>query len=389
MKTDRKSVKLAFIATIISLISFTWFSFRPGLFGTFNWHVGILCAYIFLCVTVLFPSIFLLLNSAKQNKATRILSKIFSIFSMTLWILIFIGLTVLAEIPVDKKGIILLDQKQELPANTSAKKGEPVAKYAFASDPHWGSGSSDANARTKILQQIDSRAYNAFFCLGDISSVGMITSIYQDAINDITDNIHKTPSYFMAGNHDGIVNGIRAYKKIFMNKDDKLYFRMDNGKIHMLFLYMLWDDTDFSKKQEKWLINQLESIPQDDTVIVLSHCYVTGSGYYDSAAKKNWGDIPSVIDRLCPILEKYNVDLYLSGHNHFFELLEKSDVDYVILGSMGGKLDENLIYSSPYSKWVNNTDFGWVDMEVYEENLKLTIYKYDGTVLKEKIVATK
>jgi 3',5'-cyclic AMP phosphodiesterase CpdA len=203
------------------------------------------------------------------------------------------------------------------------------------------------------------------------------------------DNLKNTKTLVIPGNHDFIVNGYPAFKQAFMKKGDKKYFRMDNGSIHLIFLFMEWDDVEFSRSQEKWLIKQLEEIPQEETVIVLSHCYITGSGYWDSAAQKYWGDIPSVVKRLCPILEKYRVDLSLSGHNHFFEFLEKDSVDYMIIGGMGGKLDKNLEYSSPYSKWLDNDNFGWLDMKVYPAYLELTVYKDDGTVLTTKRVATK
>lgn len=381
----RSTILLASISTVIACIAFIWFSFRPGLMGTFHWHLGIFGAYLFLLATVLFPALFLLIYLCTNKNNTRILSKVFSYFSMILWILIFIGLTVLSFIPAEKEGLNQLYQTDELPVND----GKLKAHYAFTSDPHWGSGSANAEARTKIMQNIDKGDYDAMFILGDISEVGMITSIYQGAINDMRENLKNTKVMIMPGNHDGIVNGMPAFKRIFMNKGDKMYYRMDNGKIHLLFLFMLWDDTEFSKTQEKWLEKQLETIPQEDTVIVLSHCYILGSGYYDSAAKKNWGDIPGVVNTLCPILEKYNVDLALNGHNHFFESLEKDGVDYMILGSMGGKLDTDLIYSSPYSKWVNNTDFGWLDVKIYDNKIDLNVMSVEGETLFKKSINSK
>ena len=386
--TDKKTFNLGIVAIAICAAAFIWFSARPGLIGTFHWHVGIFCAYIFLLVTALLPVIFLVINILKTNKATKILSRVFSIFSMTLWIIIFVALSILPRLPIDKAGLNLFYQNDELPVSTSPAEKDLLAHYAFASDPHWGSGNSNAEARTQILKQIDSRDYDAFFCLGDMSEVGMVPPIVQGAVNDLRDNLKNTKTLVIPGNHDFIVNGGPAFRNAFMQKGDKYYFRMDNGTIHMIFLFMVWDDVEFTKKQEKWLIKQLEEIPQEDTVIVLSHCYVTGSGYYDSSAKKNWGDIPGVIESVCPILEKYDVDLHLSGHNHFFEFLEKDNIDYLILGAMGGALDKDLIYSSPYSKWLDNEDFGWLDMKVYKNNLELTIYKYDGTVLKTKSIAT-
>ena len=387
--TDKKTFNLGIIASVICTVIFLWFTFRPGLIGTFHWHTFILFAWKMLLITAILPEIFLVINIIKTNKVTKILSRVFSIFSMSLWVIIFVALSILPRLPINNDGLKLLSQKEPLPVSKNSEDKDLLAHYAFASDPHWGSGSSNAEARTKILQQIDSRNYDAFFCLGDISEVGMVPMIMQSAVNDMRDNLKNTRSVVIPGNHDFIVNGFPAFKQAFMQKGDKKYFRMDNGSIHMIFLFMVWDDAEFSKKQEKWLVKQLEEIPQEDTVIVFSHCYVTGSGYFDSAANRNWGDIPSVVETICPILEKYNVDLHLGGHNHFFEFLEKDDVDYLILGGMGGALDKDLIYNSPYSKWLDNNNFGWVDMKVYKDKLDLTIYKYDGTVLKTKSIATK
>ncbi len=384
---NKKTFNLGLIASIVCAVIFIWFSVRPGLFGTFHWHIGIKCAYILLFVIAALPIVFWILSTFIDKKAINILSRIFSIFSMTLWIIIYVALMILPRLKIDNTGLNLLTQTDPLPAEKTADGA--LAHYAFASDPHWGSGNSNDEARKAIMQQIASRDYDAFFCLGDISEVGMVAPIMQGAVDDMRDNLGDTRTLVIPGNHDFIVNGYPAFKQAFMKKGDKKYFRMDNGSIHLIFLFMEWDDVEFSKTQEKWLIKQLEEIPQEDTVIVLSHCYITGSGYWDSAAQKYWGDIPSVVKRLCPILEKYRVDLSLSGHNHFFEFLEKDSVDYMIIGGMGGKLDKNLEYSSPYSKWLDNDNFGWLDMKVFADYLELIVYKYDGTILTTKRVATK
>ena len=384
---NKKTFNLGLIASIVCAVIFIWFSVRPGLFGTFHWHVGIKCAYILLFVIAALPVLFWILSTFIDKKALNILSRIFSIFSMSLWIIIYVALMILPRLPIDNAGLNLLTQTDPLPAEKTADGA--IAHYAFASDPHWGSSNSNDEARKKIMQQINSGDYDAFFCLGDVSEVGMIAPIMQSAVDDMRDNLKNTKTLVIPGNHDFIVNGYPAFKQAFMKKGDKKYFRMDNGSIHLIFLFMEWDDVEFSRSQEKWLIKQLEEIPQEETVIVLSHCYITGSGYWDSAAQKYWGDIPSVVKRLCPILEKYRVDLSLSGHNHFFEFLEKDSVDYMIIGGMGGKLDKNLEYSSPYSKWLDNDNFGWLDMKVFQGYLELTVYKFDGTVLTTKRVATK
>ena len=78
--TDKKTFNLGIVAIIICAATFTWFTCRPGLVGTFHWHVGIFGAYIFLLATALFPLIFFVINLLKTNKATTILSRVFSIF---------------------------------------------------------------------------------------------------------------------------------------------------------------------------------------------------------------------------------------------------------------------------------------------------------------------
>lgn len=385
----KKTSIFALVSSIICVAICIWFNSICGLIGTLHWHKDILAIDIVLIVTVFFPAIFFFINKLKTNKATTVLSYIFSVFSTVLWVGILCFLLISTSVKIDNSGLNIISTSEELPINQNHQWDEPIARYAFASDPHWGAGSSNSEARIDIMKSIENENYDGFFLLGDIAEFGVISSFFQEAVDDLSTYMPTTKKRVMPGNHDAIVYGLREFKSVFMEENDEFYYRLDNGKIHFLFLNMLWDTSEFTKKQEKWLISQLEEIPQDDTVVVLSHCYITGSGYWDEIAGKHWGDIPDVVDKLCPILEKYNVDLSLSGHNHFFECLEKDNVDYVILGAMGGVLDDDLIYSSPYSKWLNNTDFGWLDMKVYENYLELTVYNQYGKELHRKTVKTK
>jgi len=377
------------ICTIISIIFFTWFSNICGLRGTFNWHLEILAIYRVLIATLFIPAIFFLLYYFKKNKVTTIVSYVFSILIAVIWIGTFCALTAIAHTKIDNSKLNIFDINQTLPYNKNPTEGEPIAHYAFASDPHWGSSKSDSKARIKIMDAIDQGDYDLFFCLGDVVDYGIVASQFKEAVKDMGDHIVNKQFRAIPGNHDSIVNGLPLFKSIFMDKKDKYYFRLDGGQIHLLFINMLWDSTEFTKKQEKWLIKQLEEIPQEDTVIVLSHCYTLSSGYYDPMAKKNWGDLPDVIKRLCPILEKYNVDADLSGHDHFFEYLEKDNVPYVVLGTMGGALDQDLVYSSPYSKYLDNKSFGWIDLKIYDSYMDVAFLNQDGETLFTKSIKTK
>ena len=105
--TDKKTFKLGIIAIAVCVIIFLWFSFRPGLMGTLHWHQGINFAYIMLLVIALFPAIFFVINLLKTNKATTILSRVFSIFSMSFWIITYIALMILPRLPLDNSGLTI------------------------------------------------------------------------------------------------------------------------------------------------------------------------------------------------------------------------------------------------------------------------------------------
>lgn len=385
----KKTTKLSIFATVLAVIVFIWFDTRTGLQGCFNWHILIRNINTVLFCTLFLPAIFGIIAKLKNNKLTQTLSYIFSIFVIVLWLGAFCFLSYSAHYLHDNSGLNIVKQNEPLPTANSRSEEALLGHYAFASDPHWGADTRNSEACVNILKQIDSRDYDTFFLLGDVAEFAIFPECYDAAIKDLRQNLTKTKYRIIPGNHDALVNGLPIFKSTFMDKDEKFFFRMDGDRTHLLFLNMLWDESELTKKQEKWLEKQLQEIPQEDTVIVLSHCYVVSSGYYDPIAGKNWGDLHKVMDRLCPIFDKYNVDLHLSGHDHFFEYLEKDNMDYYVLGTMGGKLDEDLIYHSPYSKWCDNEHFGWLDMKVYDGYMTLTSFDQFGNELHTVDISTK
>lgn len=388
MKFLKKHHILGICATIFSVIIFIWFSNIIGMLGTFHWHILYHNIYRFLtALTITLPAVLILSLIFKKNFLTILLC-FFSIFDIIVWAGFFIALQTLASKRVDNSEMNIISQTEEIPVSPN-HSDDSILHLAFASDPHWGASTADAEARIDILKAINKADYDAVYLLGDIIDMGMIASQYKLAVDDLRTYIANTRLRLIPGNHDAILNGLPIFKATFMDKNDKYNFRMDKDNVHLLFINMLWDTAELDKKQTKWLIQQLEEIPQEDTVIVISHCYAVSSGYYDENAGKNWGDLPDVMAKLCPILEKYNVDLHLSGHDHFFEYLEKDGVNYLVLGAMGGKLDENFVYFSPYSKWLDNKTFGYVDMRFYQDHLDFDCISNQGNIIYSKTIKTK
>ncbi|OJF76612.1 MAG: hypothetical protein BKP49_06450 [Treponema sp. CETP13] len=189
------------------------------------------------------------------------------------------------------------------------------------------------------------------------------------------------PILTVFGNHDALINGGVQFKKYFQTKQDKYYYRFDEGNLHIIVLNLLWDSQDFNREQKNWLIQQLESIPQEDIVITLHHAYGYASGYVDPHSGMLWYDIPDMINNVDTLLESYNVELDLAGHNHFFQYLINKNTSYGIVGQMGGIQDLDKDYTSPKSIWYDNTNFGFLGIDIYDNHLELNYKDQRGKVL--------
>ena len=269
-----------------------------------------------------------------------------------------------------------------LPSCNTNSVNTIIERIAVSSDPHWGVDTANSLQRTAILRKINSLPYDVFFILGDIVEQGSRYGIYEEAAADINTFVPDIPVRAVMGNHDSLLAASRIFRTYFSGgAKAPLYYRIDGGFVHFIVLNLLWDSEDFTQAQERWLIEQLDSIPQSDTVIVFSHCFFVSSGYTDLSSKKNWFDIPDMINRLCPIFEKYRVNLIVSGHNHLMELLERNGITYAVVGSLGGKSDNQISYVSPYSKWFDAESRGWLDISIYSSTIDLTFYDSAGIVL--------
>lgn len=273
--------------------------------------------------------------------------------------------------------------------NKLEAKGErALARIAISSDPHFGSPKANTAAAYAILDTVNAGPYDAFFALGDLGDMGWPGNDLETAAKAFAGKLTRVPFSTIMGNHDALVGGSFRYHAIF---NDKRYYRLDFGTAHIIALDLLWGAESFDGKQKDWLEKNLADLPETDTVIVLSHCFVRSSGYVDPDTGKKWFDDPATIRVLEPILENAGVDLVVSGHNHFMEYLEapptagrERGTAYATVGAMGGIPDLPRTYTSPYSKWYQTGTFGFLDIAILPgDRLTLAFRDQNGKLLRD------
>ncbi len=266
----------------------------------------------------------------------------------------------------------------------------PFLRVSISSDAHWGSPRANATARESILKGITSAnpARDAFFFLGDGVELGMLTAQTKAEIADLERLIPGVPFRPLIGNHETIAGGEFNFRRAFfppgMKSDSgsPYYYTVKAGEATFVVVDLPWGTENYDKRQAAWLEKTLAAIPQEKPVIVLSHSFFYASGYDDPRTGVPWYDHPENIPAISPLLEKYKVDLVVSGHNHYMELLEKNGVSYAIIGAMGGIPDPAPSYTSPASLWLRQGGFGWLDLDIDATAILVTFRDENGLALR-------
>jgi len=203
--------------------------------------------------------------------------------------------------------------------------------------------------QTSVAKSLDysARKHNTHFVVtnGD--------NFYENGVQSVTDprfqytfeNVYtyqslQTRWYIVAGNHDweGNVTAQIAYSQT----SNRWYYPSEwytvthyipntNTSIQFVFIdtivYDDWFSTD-SYKENLWIQNTLASSTADWLFVV---------GHYPVWSVGSNGPTETLVKYLKPMLEKYKVNAYISGHDHSMQhLSEGTGVEYYLTG-MGAK----------------------------------------------------
>lgn len=174
--------------------------------------------------------------------------------------------------------------------------------------------------------------------------------------------------YAALGNHD---DRAQRYYKPF-NMDGKLYYSLKAP--HESVRFFMLDSTYPVPEQIEWLEKELKSSREDWKILVFHHPIYSSGGRHGSDLK-----LRQVLE---PLFIKYNVQVVLSGHDHFYERIKpQHGIVYFVVGS-GGKLAAGDIgRTSTITAKGFDTDQAFLAVEISGQTMYFNAISREGKVV--------
>lgn len=196
-------------------------------------------------------------------------------------------------------------------------------------------------------------------CTGDITSGSQDYATWQLWFQDITTNDWATNrSHAMAfGNHerhgDTPGNTLQQFYPQKKQADGRFWYSFNYGQVHFIMLDPYWEGAgwlqNFTTEQLAWLEADLAANSAQKYKI----------GFLHPPALNN-GGIQADLQRLAG---QYNISLFFSGHEHYYNHQVKDDVHYIIEG-IGG--NEN----NDYQNYECNVGFARISVSATEMHVE-------------------
>ncbi len=199
-------------------------------------------------------------------------------------------------------------------------------------------GTADSIARSvknAYLKYMENRHTDVWLMLGDIAYTHGTDEQFQSALFDhMYDELLKNTVFWPTpGNHDmGNADSETKsgpYYDIFslpvngeaggIPSGTEAYYAFDYANIH--FISMDSDDTPLDKDGDMitWLESDLKADKSKWTIVFFHHPPYTKGTYDSDSYTESGGKMTHIRENIVPILDKYGVDLVLSGHSHVYE----------------------------------------------------------------------
>lgn len=273
----------------------------------------------------------------------------------------------------------------------------------FIATGDWGMSSYINNLNTLNLKKIKDLQFNIL--LGD--------NFYPNGVSSVNDSQWKNkfalmfnqeiPSFAILGNHDYIQNPEAQILYTKYNNSWKMPFyyydiiiNIYKKSVHFIFIdtNLLAEDITFyllkntnasnesiknykklidknKQQQKKWLEKTLKK-SKSKWKIVCGHYPVYSNGPHKiSTELQNY---------LIPLLEKYKVDFYISGHDHNLQHLIKNNINYVVSGAFSSYYPKNFTTTMTKTLFFSNLG-GVAKFEINDNSIILDFLASNNSII--------
>lgn len=204
----------------------------------------------------------------------------------------------------------------------------------------YGDSRSNHEIHAKMEELIIARRPQAVFHTGDMVESGRSKNDWEK-FKEITKGLRQSASFYaVLGNHEE--GGEKTFVDLFLYPGNGRWYRADLHGVRFLILDYI-SPLQKGSEQFKWLEAQLNSpMGANRFTAIVVHKPLISSG-------KHWDEGWKAAKDLERLLLKHKVALYLAGHDHNYERLEKDGIVYIVAGG-GGAVLRSLGSKSKYSK---------------------------------------
>lgn len=245
-------------------------------------------------------------------------------------------------------------------------------KHTFWVIGDCGTANNDQRAvRDAYLNYMGGARADGIIMLGDNAYTFGTDAEYQGAVfsNMYESIIRHTVMWPCPGNHDyyggaDASTQSGAYYDIFhlpvaaenggYPSGTEAYYSFDYGNIHFISLDSYDSGRDSTNAMGNWLKADLQQNQQEWTIVYWHHSpYTKGNHNSDNPFPYLDGELPEMRQEFLPILERYGVDLVLTGHSHAYERSVLMDGHY----GNSGSLTQSMMLDNSSGDFVNDCPY--------------------------------
>ncbi len=178
-----------------------------------------------------------------------------------------------------------------------------------------------------MMRHLEGKPLDLWLLLGDNAYRSGTQQQYNKALFKPYAELLKTLTpWAVIGNHDArrwafydIFEFPQAGESGGIPSGSEQFYAIESGNVHIVMLDSHEGDTSAGGAMAAWLEKDLAQVSTPWIIAVMHHPPYSDGSHKSDKPMDSWGRMKKVRENIVPILEKYGVDLVLSGHSHGYE----------------------------------------------------------------------